>query len=436
MDEGVLTQLGMFRETPFWIEGSGLTDDDPSDQPLSSKTDILIIGSGFTGMTAALRLGQSGARVLVLDKEPIGFGASSRNGGLVLTGLHSDLDSLVKTYGRSDTRRFFTASVSAVACVENLVKEGNIDCSFQRCGHIQAAYRTAHFENLKKEQAVMAETVNYETFLLGVDEIQTELESDFYCGGLLHPLSGEIQPARFVAGLGRMAVAAGAELHSGIEVLDVHRQSGHFLVKTTRKTIVADQILVATNGYTGPLFPWLQRRIVPVNSLIIATENISGDGLNRLIPKKRVVSDTKRFLFYFRLSPDNKKLLFGGRPRHLCKGLSHNALCLHQDMLEVFPQLRGISMSHAWTGKVGFTRDFLPHLGHFEGVYYALGYCGHGIAMAAYLGERLAAWMQGKEKNPVFSQVPFRAFPFYNGRPWFLPLVHTYSSFLDRLRIF
>ncbi|MCF8109406.1 MAG: FAD-binding oxidoreductase [Desulfohalobiaceae bacterium] len=406
---------------------------DTSHKPLSSRTDILIIGSGLTGITAALRLGQNGARVLVLDRGSLGSAASSRNGGLVLTGLNADLHSLTKTNGRSAARRLFGASLSAVECIEDLVKEGNIDCAFQRCGHLQAAYRSAHLESLRKEQALLAESFNYETSLLGANEIRTELDSNFYCGGLLHPLSGEIQPAKFVAGLGRMAAEAGVELHSGADVLEVGRQSGHFIVKTNRKTIVADQIVVATNGYTGPQFPWLQRRIVPVDSLIIATKDIPWEVAETLIPQGRVVSDTKRFLFYFRLSPDKKSMLFGGRPRFLGKGLNDNARRMHQDMLKVFPQLSGIGISHAWTGRVGFTRDFLPHLGRCKGIYYALGYCGHGVALATYLGDRLAAWMQGVEESPLFSQIRFPAFPLYSGRPWFLPLVHTYYSFLDRL---
>ncbi len=422
------------REFPFWLdEQEGPDSSETDDQALSSRTDVLVVGSGYTGMTAALRLSQNGAKVLVLDKEPIGSGASSRNGGLVLTGLSVPPASLLKTYGTADAQRLFSASVAAVDCVENIIKEGDLDCSFQRCGHVQAACRPGHLEALRKEQAVLAETFNYETSLLGAEAIKTELGSDYYYGGLLDPLCGEIQPARFIQGLARMAAEAGVELHSGVEVLDITRQSGHFIVRTSRKTILADQIVAATNGYTGPQFPWLQRRIVPVDSLIIATEALPPETRASLIPRKRVFSDTKRFLFYFRLSPDGKRLIFGGRPRFMHKGLIHNAGRMYQDLCRVFPQLSGIGISHAWTGKVGFPRDFLPHLGKNEGLWYALGYGGHGVALATYLGDRLASWMQGRKEAPVFAQTRFRAFPLYNGRPWFLPLVHQSYSLLDRI---
>lgn len=423
------------REFPLWMdEQEGLDSSETDDQPLSSRTDVLVIGSGYTGMTAALRLSQNGAKVLVVDKEPIGSAASSRNGGLVLSGLNVGAASLFKTYGPEVGHRLFSASVLALDCVEQIVREGTIDCSFMRCGHVQAAFRPAHLEALKKEQALLAEKCRYETRLLTSEALQGELKSALYCGGLLDPGSAGIQPAKYMAGLARTAAAAGVELHSGVECLDIARQSGHFIVRTSRKTILADEIVAATNGYTGSPLPWLQRRIVPVDSLIIATEVLPPETRASLIPRNRVISDTKRFLYYFRLSPDGKRLIFGGRPRFMHKGLIHNAERMYQDLCRVFPQLSGIGISHAWTGKVGFSRDFLPHLGKNEGLWYALGYGGHGVALATYLGDRLAAWIQGREEAPVFAQTRFPAFPLYNGKPWFLPIVHTTFALLDRIR--
>ncbi len=423
------------REYPFWMDDQeGLDIPDTLNQPLSSRVDVLVIGSGYTGMTAALRLRQNGARVLVVDKEPIGSAASSRNGGLVLSGLNVSVASLFKTYGPEVAYRLFSASVSALNCVEQIVREGSIDCSFTRCGHVQAAYRPGHLEALKKEQIVLAEKCRYETRLLTAEALQGELRSKLYCGGLLDPDSAGIQPAQFMAGLAGMAAQAGVELHSGMDVLGIGRQSGRFVVHTSRKTILADEIVAATNGYTGSQLPWLQRRIVPVDSLIIATEAMPPQETRALIPQNRVISDTKRFLYYFRLSPDSKRLIFGGRPRCMHKGLRHNAGRMYQDMCRVFPQLHSIGLSHAWTGKVGFTRDFLPHLGKAEGLWYALGYGGHGVALATYLGDRLAAWMQDRDEASVFAQTGFRAFPLYRGRPWFLPIVHTTFALLDRIR--
>jgi glycine/D-amino acid oxidase-like deaminating enzyme len=209
------------------------------------------------------------------------------------------------------------------------------------------------------------------------------------------------------------------------------RGSG-FTVGTNRGALVADAVILATNGYSGPIVPWLQRRLVPTESLMIATEKLPVDLAQSLIPRGRMIYDTKIFLFYFRLSPDGRRLLFGGRPKSPRKTLRENAAYMYRDMLRVYPQLKKVRIEFAWSGKLGFTLDRSPHIGRHNGLYYAAGYCGHGIALATYLGEKLAAMVQGKNPHTAFGDLTFKAIPFFGGNPWFQPLVYFYFGLLDR----
>jgi glycine/D-amino acid oxidase-like deaminating enzyme len=167
--------------------------------------------------------------------------------------------------------------------------------------------------------------------------------------------------------------------------------------------------------------------------MMIATEILPDDLAHSLIPNGRMIWDTKIFLFYFRLSPDGKRLLFGGRPRSPRKTLRENAVYLYRDMLTVYPQLKGIGLDYAWSGNVGFTLDRSPHIGRKDGIFYSLGYCGHGVALATYLGEKLAQMVIGNNANTEFANLPFKPVPFYRAKEWFRPLVYAYFSMLDRI---
>ena len=193
-----------------------------------------------------------------------------------------------------------------------------------------------------------------------------------------------------------------------------------------------DEVLVATNGYTGRLFPWLARRVVPVGSYVIATERLAVETQRRLIPRGRMLSDTKNLLYYFRLSPDGR-LVFGGRAAFVPTALERSREILRKGMIEVFPELAATRIEFAWGGTLGFTLDQMPHAGRRGGVSFALGYGGHGVALASWLGDRVGQALAGAAAWPILSEIPFRAIPFYEGRPWFLPLAGAYYGFRDRL---
>jgi glycine/D-amino acid oxidase-like deaminating enzyme len=420
-----------FQEMPYWLDPEPLTKS-YAGNPLPDQTQVLVIGGGYTGTTAAIRLMQAGVQVTVIDSQKLGTTASARNGGMTLTGLSEGLKTIEKKLGKEKTKQLFQESIESVNTVERLVIEGDIDCDFHRYGHLEAAFKPSHFENLKREQERLGSQFNHETRLIPAGELKAEIDSPLYHGALFDPVSAGVHPAKYIAGLITMADRLGVDLHETVTAEAIERREIGFSVRTDRGTIAADDVIVATNGSTGRLTPWLQRRVISTESLMIATEALPRDLAKSLIPNGRMIWDTKIFLFYFRLSPDGKRLLFGGRPKSPSKTLRENAAYVSRDMLRVYPQLKDIGIDYAWSGKIGFTLDRSPHIGRKEGIYYSLGYCGHGVALATYLGEKLALMVQGKGAHTAFADLPFRAIPFYRGNAWFRPLVYAYFSMLDR----
>ncbi len=420
-----------FKEMPYWLDPAPLEKTFNTNH-LPARTDVLVIGGGYTGTTAAIRLRQAGVQVSLIDKEKLGTTASARNGGMTLTGLSEGLATIEKKLGKETARQLFTESLESVNTVERLVDEGSIDCDFHRYGHLEAAFKPSHFEILKREQERLNRRFNHETHIISRAEMKTEIDSTFYHGALLDPQSAGVHPAKYIAGLITMADQLGVDLHEAVTAQSIERRSTGFTIKTNRGAITADEIIVATNGYTGSLTPWIQRRLISTESLMIATEKLPQDLAKSLIPRGRMIYDTKIFLFYFRLSPDGSRLLFGGRPKSPRLSTLENAAHMYRDMLRVYPRLKDIGIDHAWSGKLGFTLDRSPHIGRHNHLHYALGYCGHGVALATYLGEKVAEMVQGGQSNTAFADPAFRAIPFYNGNPWFRPFIYFYFSMLDR----
>lgn len=427
-----MTQIAVINDTPYWL------DPDPKQgsytgKVLPRKSDVLIIGGGYTGMSAALRLRRDGVQVALVDADRLCFNASARNGGMALNGLSEGILSVLERFGPDRTREYFNASLESVDCVERLVNEGDIDCHFNRYGCLEAAFKPPHYEWLKKEQVFLAETLDYHTSIVAPQDMQSEIGSDIYHGGLVDPQGAGVHPAKYIAGLMRMAETAGVDLHENVAALQIERRLGGFRVKTTSGVVETEHVVVATNGYTGNMDPWLQRRMIPVESFMIATEELPADLAEQLIPNKRMIFDTKNFLYYFRLSPDGKRMLFGGRPRSPRLPLQKRAEYIRRDMIGVYPQLKPFKIEYAWFGNCGFTFDRFPHIGRHGGMYYSMGYCGHGVALATYLGKEMAKMILGVGDGSIFAQNPFVTVPFYRGKPWFNPILYGYFRLKDRL---
>jgi glycine/D-amino acid oxidase-like deaminating enzyme len=409
---------------------NGLAPSTGSAEPPPARVDVAIVGGGYTGLAAARALARSGATVAVLERETIGWGASSRNGGMVLPGYKAELASLVRLYGQERARVLFEDSLAAIAFVETLIRDEAIACDWRRSGHVTLAARPAHVKDLEKAQALLWRGFGYRSELLDRPALSEEIGSARYHGGLLDPLAGQVQPAQYLAGLAVVAARAGAVLVEQAEVRGIERSGPRFRLTTSRGVVDAGNVLLATNGYSGGLVPWLSRRVVPVGSYIIATERLSPELQRRLIPRGRMLSDTKNLLYYFRLSPDGR-LVFGGRAAFVPTALERSRQLLQRGMIEVFPELAATRVEYAWGGTLGFTLDQMPHAGHRDGVAYALGYGGHGVALASWVGDRVGQAMGGRSPWPGVAAIPFPAVPLYWGRPWFLPLAGAYYGLKD-----
>jgi glycine/D-amino acid oxidase-like deaminating enzyme len=393
---------------------------------------VAVIGGGYTALAAARALARAGASVVVLEREQIGAGASSRNGGFVLPGYKADLSAIVRRFGLPRARVLFEASLEAVGFVERLVREEGIDCHWGRPGAITLAARPGHMAALRAEQQLLAREFGHVTALLGPAEVRGEIGSSRYHGGLLDETAGAVHPAEYLHGLALAAARAGATLCERAEVRRMGRTAGRWRLETGAGVVEAGEVLLATNGYGGGLVPWIARRVVPVGSFIIATVPLAPALAARLIPRGRVLSDTKNLLYYFRLSPDGR-LVFGGRAAFRPEAVERSLDMLRAGMVEVFPELAGTTVEFGWGGTLGFTLDQLPHAGRHDAVSYALGYCGHGVACASWLGDRVGTALAGRGPWPLLAELPFPAIPLYGGRPWFLPLAGAYYQLKDWL---
>jgi glycine/D-amino acid oxidase-like deaminating enzyme len=399
---------------------------------LPPRTDVVIIGGGYTGLAAARALARRGVDATVLERYTLGWGASGRNGGFVLPGFKPEMEELARRLGAARAARMFQLSLEAMRYLADLIAEEGIACDFSRCGAVTLAAKPAHMQGLEQSSRFMREQLGYETELLQREDLGQEIGSTRYHGGLLDPGGCSLQPAKYVRGLALAAERAGARLLENAEVRRVRRVQGGFEVTTSQGVVRAREVLAATNGYTPAALGALRRRVIPIGSNQIATEALDENLARRLVPRGRVFSDTKNLLYYFRLSPD-RRMVFGGRASFTPIGTKRIAGILAAGMREVFPELAGATIEYAWTGKVAYPLDHLPHAGRLDGVHYSMGYCGHGVALATYLGSRMGEVLAGVGEVPDLGTSRFRAIPFFNGVPWFLPLVGGYYRVRDRL---
>ena len=400
--------------------------------------DVAVIGAGFTGLSAARTLAKRGARVAVLERNTIGWGASSRNGGMVLTGMKLGVNKLISMYGRERTRRMYAASLASIDCVEQIVQEERIDCDFSRCGHLEVACKQKHFENYERQTELIEVEFNHKLKVLAKSELSDEIGSTLYHGGIVDEVSAGCNPARYVAGLAESALKAGVEIFEHASVQAIQRDSrgevGWKLI-TARGSLWAHEVFVATSGYTGAATPALQRKLIPIGSFIIATEVLPASLARELSPRNRMIYDSKHFLHYYRLTPD-RRMLFGGRAAFFPESertIRRSADILRRGMIQVYPQLIDARVEFAWGGTLDFAFDIMPHAGQMDGMYYAVGYAGHGVAMATYQGQKVAEMMAGDQVENPFVGIPFPGAPFgaYDGKPWFLPAVGAWYKLLD-----
>ena len=423
-----------FTPTPYWWEAYTPTAGDLADVPRVAR--VAIIGGGYSGLSAALELVKHGIDAVVLEANELGFGASTRNGGAVSGGVSvgkSFTGKIIEVDGER-VQRILSDASDAFALIDRLIDEEKIACFWEKPGRFVGAWARKHYDAQSRRLTMLNSAAQSGAYMVPRERQREEIASDYYFGGMVVERSGKLHPALFYKGLLDACRQRGVVVCAKAAVSGIGRESGAWRVETARGALSAGDVVIATNGYTGSLTPALRRRVVPIASHIITTEELPPDLARSLIPKARTLSDTRRVLCYYRVSPDNRRMVFGGRARFTQVDATVSAPILHRYMTDRFPQLRGVKVTHAWTGNVAFTLDAVPHMGRLDDLHYCLGCNGSGIAMMTYLG-----WQTARKIARVanyscsFDREEFPDHPLYSGNPWFLPLVGGYYRLRDNL---
>jgi glycine/D-amino acid oxidase-like deaminating enzyme len=428
---------------PFWTDHTPRPEDLPT-AALPVRTDVAIVGGGYTGLSAAIALAKAGVDVTVVEAQTIGWGASSRNGGMMTTGLKDDMPGVFKHYGAETGRLFWEWALASVDFVERTVAEERIACDFARNGHLHLAYKPGHLASMREAVTWYARQLGYhDMWLVEQEDLGDEIGSASYFGAIVDRQAAGLHPAKYVFGLAQAAARHGVRLVEQVRIEEIARAEDGFRLTVARGTpeeasLLASEVLMATNGYTDNLVPYLRQGVFPVGSYIITTEVLPAALQAELSPKGRMFFDSKHFLNYFRLTPDGR-MLFGGR-HNLSPNLDviESAQMMRQRMVEVFPALADVSLSHTWTGKLGLTFDLMPHTGRIpsgphEGLFFAYGYAGHGLAVASYLGHQIGNMLAGCGQEPAFAQVKQQRYFFTKYDALYLPVVSNWFRFLDRV---
>ena len=421
-----------FKTTPYWWERSPRPALAPPALP--AQVDVAIVGSGYTGLNAALQTARGGRSTLVFDAEDAGWGCSTRNGGQISTSVKPGLGELTRKHGPETARAILEDGRNALQWIGEFVAEEGIDCDFSVVGRFHAAHNDAAFRRLAS--AVENEPAGFETgaWVVPRSEQRTELGTGAYFGGAVYPRHASLDPGRYHQGLVERVLAAGATIAPHCPVTAIERTSAGFRLSTPQGSVLARDVVIGTNGYTGKVTPWQRRRVIPIGSYMIATEPLDPALVDELFPKDRIVSDTRMVVYYYRLSPDRRRVLFGGRVSQSETDPRLSGPLLRDELVRLFPQLANVRISHSWMGFVGYTFDTMAHAGQHDGMHYAMGYCGSGVSMASYLGMRTGQKVLGlKEGRTGFDGAPFPTVPLYNGNPWFLAASVSYYRWRDRL---
>jgi len=414
-----------YKTTPYWQDIAPKVD--LPDRDLPAEADVLIIGAGYTGLNAALQTSREGLSTLVIDAEHPGWGCSLRNGGQVSTSLKPGFDALARRYGRDLATALCQEGQASLDYMHQL-SAGGLDMGLREVGRFHGAHKSHLYDKLAREAESGHPVWKPEAFMVSKAEMASELVTDAYHGGIVYPHHCSIDVSRYHPALLTETLKTGTQVTGNCRALSLKRSGTGFKVLTEKGPVKAGKVILATNGYAGPLSPWHQRRIIPIGSYVIATEELPAGLVDRLFPTDRVLSDTRKLVYYYRLSPDRKRVLFGGRVSLRETDPRSSAGKLHRDMCALFPELQPYKVSHGWMGFVGYTFDTLAHCGEDKGLFYANGYCGSGVGMASYLGMRIGQKAAGREEIPsAFERIPNKTQPLYTGNPWFLaPSVMVY----------
>ena len=412
----------------------------PGGRDLPDRADVIVVGAGYAGVSAARELAAAGRDVLVLDAHPVGWGASTRNGGMVIPELTSGPAALERSLGPLG-RRLYAEVNEAFDHVEELTAGSTpqIACDYQRTGQLYLAHAERLVPALQATAREHGDELGEAVRFVPRAELGAEVGSLAYHGGVVFERTGGLHPARFHRGLVAGARDAGARIVGGARVRSIARrggaEAGHRVAAEvgpgTIREIDAGEVVVCTNAYADDAVPALARRVLPVGSFIIATEVLDPELARSVSPRGRMLVDSKNFLFYWRLTPDGR-VVFGGRRSLARSTLAQAREFLYASMVAVHPQLAGVAVARAWGGDVAVTLDRLPHVGRIDGAWYATGCNGSGVALNTWLGMRIGRHLVGDGPPPAFAELRHRPIPLHRWRRLFLPAVGLFYRWQDR----
>ena len=422
-----------FKAQPWWWEA--WTPNNTLSQDPPARTDVVIVGAGYGGLSTALELRRNGVDAVVLERGDFGVGASTRNGGMISGGTNLGKGLGGKSPIAEEFERLkaelMGAGADSLSVLEDIIAREKIDCGLHRNGRFVGAWTPRHYDDMATKVETYNKYANAGAAMVPRERQREMIASDYYFGGMYASRAGHLHPALYYKGLLEAAHRAGAVLSARVEAERLEKTATGWRVLTAKGPIECREVVVATNGYTGDLTPRLKRRVVPVASHIIATEPLP-EPAGKLIPEMRAIGDTKRVLTYYRPSPDGTRLIFGGRARFTEIPGELRAQLLHRALVERLPELADIKVTHTWQGNVAFTYDALPHAGELDGLHFVVGCNGSGVSMMPFLGDAVGRSIAGRLHGKLpFAEAALPPIPFYSGKPWFLPVIGGAFRALD-----
>jgi len=400
-----------------------------------ARCDVCVIGGGYTGISTALHLAERGYRVIVLEAQRVGWGASGRNGGQLSGGQRIDPEALAKIVGADRARQLWDLGEEAKNAVKQRILRHAIDCDLKP-GIIHAGFKPQHGKEMQEHARFLRDEYGYPHIRsLSREELRAIVASDLYHGGSYDADSAHLHPLNYVLGLARAAREAGAVIHEMTPAEKILRRGGKPIVHTAQGDVSTDFVVLACNGHLGGLEPRIAAKIMPINNFIIATQPLGAERARGLIANDAAVADSKYVIDYYRLSADGR-LLFGGGESYSQSYPADIAGLVRRCMLRVFPQLADVAIDYAWGGKVAITLNRLPAFGRLDGdVYYAMGFSGQGVALTTLAGKVVAEAVAGQaERFDLLASVPIPRFPGGTLLRWpSLVAGMLYYALLDRL---
>ncbi|HEY0271043.1 MAG TPA: FAD-binding oxidoreductase [Sphingomonas sp.] len=383
----------------------------------STRADICIVGGGFTGLSAALRLAERGRDVVLLEAGPLGWGASGRSGGQVHVGMRREQDWLETHVGLDDARHLWALALDARAHLDMLIADHGVECDL-RPGYLHGDHKRRYVPHTRASVDHLRDRYGYDQIrFVDRDEIRALVATQDYHGGSLDMRGGHLHPLNLTLGIARAAAAKGARLHASTAATKVARSGGGWRIETAGGTVEADTVLLAGGGYLQGLEPQVDAHVMPINNFIAVTEPLGAERASALIRDGLAVSDSRFVVYYYRMTPDHR-LLFGGGESYSWRFPADIAGFVRPHIARVFPQLRDVAIDYAWGGTLSITPTRLPYVRAVKpGLYNISGFSGLGVVLAPYfghlIGEALAGGPAGLERADFdrLTRLPVPRFP-------------------------